>query len=103
MLKRKIAMADKWLDRNSYRRIHANAKKLGANRVDTKHLSHCAYWKNFKVYFSFNPFRCMIAATHTNAIDCNEIDVLRSELDNVQKFASYLKEFNENVVEGNVE
>jgi hypothetical protein len=45
----------------------------------------------------------MIAATHTNAIDCNEIDVLRSELDNVQKFASYLKEFNENVVEGNVE
>jgi hypothetical protein len=94
---------DRWLDRNLYRIIHAKAKKLGAKSVDTKHLSHCAYWKNFKVYFAFKPFKCMVASIHTNAIDCENIELLKAELDNIKDFANYLKEFNENIVEGNAE
>lgn len=91
---------DRWLDRNLYRRIHANAKKLGAKSVDTKHLSHCAYWKSFKVYFAFKPFKCMIASIDTNPIECDDIDLLQAELSNVKEFVNYLKEFNQNVVEG---
>jgi hypothetical protein len=93
---------DGWLDRNQYRRIHAKAKKLGANNVDTKHLSHCAYWKSFKVYFAFKPFKCMVAAIDTKPIDCDDINLLSSELDNVKEFANYLKELNKNLVEGDM-
>jgi hypothetical protein len=92
----------RWLDRNLYRRIHAKAKKLGANNVDTKHLSHCAYWNNFKVYFAFNPFTCMVAAIDTTPIECDDINLLQAELGNVKKFHEYLKEFNKNLVEGDI-
>jgi hypothetical protein len=94
---------DRWLDRNLYRRIHAKAKKLGAQSVDTKHLSHCAYWNNFKVYFAFKPFKCTVASIDTKPVDCDDIALLLNELCDVKEFTSYLKEFNENVVEGNME
>lgn len=93
---------DRWLDQNMYRRIRAKAKKLGAHNVDTQHLSHCAYWKNFKVYFVFKPFKCFVAAIDTRSIDCDDIDMLLTELGNVKEFVNYLKEFNRTVVEGSV-
>lgn len=89
-----------WLDRNLYRQICAKAKMLGAKSVDTKYLLYCAYWENFKVYFSFKPFKCRVAAIDTKPIDCDDIDLLVTELDNVKKFANYLTEFNKYVVEG---
>ena len=93
---------DRWLEKHQYRQIHAKAKKLGAQNVDTRHLSHCAYWKNFKVYFAFRPFKCMVASIYTKPIECDDIDLLQVELGNVKEFAEYLKEFNKNIVEGNV-
>jgi hypothetical protein len=93
---------NRWLDKNQYRQIHAKAKKLGANSVDTKHLSHCAYWKNFKVYFAFKPFKCMLASINTIPVECNDIALIQTELSNVQEFVDYLKKFNKNLVEGDM-
>lgn len=92
----------RWLDRNQYRQIHAKATRLEAKSIDTKHLSHCAYWKNFKVYFAFKPFKCMVASIDTKPVECDDINLMQTELANVKEFVDYLKEFNTNHVEGDI-